>query len=149
MAAVSGPPPLFADTANPVSVPPLIKGQNALFAGCSSEGVFSTSSPQPSCDGGGSGGEAVMAVMLLDGGVHRRCIRAACADDRHREGKCDCKSKGGEKRLVHDIVSFLRRRNLSVTDSVGDPIGAVATIALKFSAVFPACRILFPNRVCR
>lgn len=29
MAAVSGPPPFFADTANPVSVPPLIKGQNA------------------------------------------------------------------------------------------------------------------------
>ncbi|PTE12203.1 hypothetical protein C9427_01010 [Mesorhizobium helmanticense] len=55
----------------------------------------------------------MMAVMLC---MHRRRIGAAGADDRHRDGKCDCESESGQKGLLHDNVSFLRGPRFNVTD---------------------------------
>ncbi|CCV13232.1 conserved hypothetical protein [Mesorhizobium sp. STM 4661] len=41
----------------------------------------------------------IVAVMLC---MQRRGIGAAGADDRHRDGKCDCESESGQKGLLHD-----------------------------------------------
>ncbi|PDQ20678.1 hypothetical protein CN311_12940 [Mesorhizobium sanjuanii] len=47
----------------------------------------------------------MIAVMLC---MQGRSIGAVGADDRHRDGKCDCESECGQEGLLHDFVSFLR-----------------------------------------
>jgi hypothetical protein len=50
-----------------------------------------------------------MVTMMLG---HRGCIRARCADHRHRESQCNCKPEGREEGLLHGSFPFLSRASM-------------------------------------
>jgi Flp pilus assembly protein TadB len=51
-----------------------------------------------------------MVVTMMLG--HRGCIRARCADHRHRESQCNCKPEGREEGLLHGSFPFLSRASM-------------------------------------
>jgi len=72
----------------------------------------------------------VMTMMMML--LHRGCISAGGAEDRHGERQGQSQPERGEEGLFHDFVSFLRGRSGIHRTKSATPSLAIGTILLVF-----------------